>query len=166
MDGPIIPRCHLLRSEQTFCTGCPLVKYILRRNRVILTSDCISLTGFINLRQTKRRPCPTIGSRSHLNPDGRVHRRGLIVGVVVKSKNILRVHEVTTIVLKCKLAAQARVHWPHPSSPLPLFPPSTLLFKFLDVYFSITVRIGDGDRESESGTDEEICAFYETAIKL
>jgi len=27
-------------------------------------------------------------------------------------------------------------------------------------------RIGDGDRESESGTDEEICAFYEVAIKF
>lgn len=51
------------------------------------------------------------------------------------------------------------VHWPLPPS-LPL----TLLFKFLDVYFSITVRIGDGDRESKSGTDEEICAFYEIAI--
>lgn len=41
-----------------------------------------------------------------------------------------------------------------------------LLFKFLDVYFSITVRIGDGDRKSESGTDEEIYAFYEVAIKI
>lgn len=51
------------------------------------------------------------------------------------------------------------MHWPYPL--LPLF---TLLFKFLDVYFSITVRIGDGDRESKSGTDEEICAFYEIAI--
>jgi len=26
------------------------------------------------------------------------------------------------------------------------------------------VRIGDGDRESKSGTDEEICAFYEISI--
>jgi len=49
------------------------------------------------------------------------------------------------------------VHWPL-SSPL--------LFKFLDVYFSIIVRIGDGERESESETDEKICAFYEIAIKF
>jgi len=47
-----------------------------------------------------------------------------------------------TIVLKCKLATQARVHWP-------------LLFKFLDVYFSITVRIGDGDREERKWNSDE-----------
>lgn len=82
---------------------------------------------------------------------------GLIVGVGVRVKKILlHVHDtkIRPSCLNVKLAAQARVHWPH--LPLPLY----LLFKFLDVYFSITVRIGDGDRESESGTDERRYALF------
>lgn len=50
--------------------------------------------------------CPTIGSRSF--PLRARASSGLIVGVV--KVKILYEHEDTTIVLKCKLATQARVH--------------------------------------------------------
>lgn len=80
-------------------------------------------------------PCPTIGSPGSGAPE-------LIAGVVERQGYVYDTpnHRAWNV----RLATQARVHWP----------PAALLFKFLDVYFLPSpVRIGGGDRESESGTD-------------